>query len=72
MRTPEEIARLRPFDEKFWGPEGPDPSRWGSACMRGLEYANTGAPVASGTKNVERKISTGRKARGMASDGVKG
>ena len=43
-------------------------STWGPFCGRGMGYATTGAPVASGTKGVVRKISTGRKARGSASD----
>jgi hypothetical protein len=48
-----------------------DSSTWGPACARGAEYAVTGAPVASGTKAVVRKISTGRKTyRGMASEGL--
>ena len=48
-----------------------DSSTWGTACARGAAYAVTGAPVASGTKAVVRKISTGRKKyRGMASDGL--
>jgi hypothetical protein len=48
-----------------------DSSTWGPACARGVEYAVTGAPVASGTKAVVRKISTGRKSyRGMASEGL--
>lgn len=47
-----------PYDVSTWGPE----------CARGIRYADTGAPVASGTKAVVRKISTGRKKyRGMAS-----
>ena len=45
-----------------------DPNTWGPECGRGIDYAKTGAPVKSGTKAVVRKISTGRKARGMASD----
>lgn len=56
------------YDRAYWGPGGIDLSRWGNECKRGLRYADTGAPVASGTKGVERKISTGRKARGSASD----
>ena len=57
------------FDHKYWGPDGVQPaSRWGGACQRGIAYAVTGAPVASGTKGVVRKISVGRKARGSAAD----
>ena len=43
-----------------------DISTWGLECGRGIRYTDTGAPVASGTKGVVRKISTGRKARGSA------
>lgn len=60
------------FDHSYWGPGGVDVAgRWGknsSACGRGAAYANTGAPVPAGTKGVVRKISTGRKHRGLASD----
>lgn len=60
-----------PFDERFWANFG-IPARvrvdqWGPSCQRGVAYANTGAPVASGTPGVVRKISTGRKARGYSS-----
>ena len=52
-------------------PKGPVVEKWGNRCARGAAYALTGAPVASGTKAVVRKISTGRKKyRGMASDGL--
>ena len=48
-----------------------DSSTWGTECARGITYASPGAPVASGTKGVVRKISTGRKKyRGMASEGL--
>ena len=57
-----------PFDLNFW-PGGVDLSRWGNECKRGLRYADTGTAVASGTAGVVRKISTGRKERGSASDG---
>jgi hypothetical protein len=62
-RTAETLSKPRnPYDISTWGPE----------CGRGIRYAQTGAPVASGTKGVVRKISQGRKSyRGMASDGVK-
>jgi hypothetical protein len=49
-----------------------DISTWGRECGRGIPYKNTGAPVASGTKGVVRKISTGRKHRGSASDDLYG
>jgi hypothetical protein len=63
----------RPFDESYWGPDGPQPEkRWGAQCARGIQYAFTGAAAPSGTKGVQRKISTGRKSyRGMSSDFVK-
>jgi len=47
-----------------------EPRTWGPLCSRGLDYAVTGAPVASGTPGQVRKISTGRKARAMASEGL--
>jgi hypothetical protein len=50
-----------PYDLNFW-PGGVDLSRWGNECKRGTA-------VASGTAGVVRKISTGRKERGSASDG---
>jgi hypothetical protein len=56
------------WDLSYWGPKGPDISRWGHECCRGIEYHQTGAPVASGTKGQVRKISTGRKKRHMSSD----
>jgi hypothetical protein len=59
------------FDRQYWGPGGPDISRWRRGCGQGIQYASTGAPAAAGTKAVIRKISTGRKARGMASDALK-
>lgn len=60
----------QPYDEKYWGPGGIDISRWHKVeCMRGASYHSTGAPPVSGAKNQVRKISTGRKERGMASDG---
>jgi hypothetical protein len=59
------------FDEKYWGPKGIDLSRWGNECRRGIRYIETGAPVQSGKAGQVRKISSGRKHRGMSSDGVK-
>ncbi len=44
-----------------------DPSTWGSSCARGIKYKDLG-PVVDGQKNAVRKISTGRKQRGSASD----
>jgi hypothetical protein len=45
-----------------------DSSTWGHGCARGIAYKDVGAPVASGTKGVVRKITAGRKHRGMSSD----
>lgn len=53
-----------PRDEAYWATHDMDEWGWG----RPMPYKTTGAPVASGTKNQVRKISTGRKARGMSSD----
>jgi hypothetical protein len=39
---------------------------WGSGCGRGIAYQDHG-PVTDGQKGAIRKISSGRKARGMAS-----
>jgi hypothetical protein len=48
-----------PYDVSTWGPE----------CGKGIRYHDVGAPVASGTKGVVRKITTGRKShRGLASE----
>lgn len=55
------------WDRHYWGDNGPDISRWGHECRRGIEYHQTGAPVASGTKGQVRKISTGRKQRHLGS-----
>jgi hypothetical protein len=51
-----------PAVERKWSVSSPGPE-----CGRGVKYAETGSPVASGTKGVVRKISTRRKHRGMAS-----
>ena len=60
---------MKQYDAQYWGPDGPNPAnRWGHECARGIRYAFTGAPAPAGTKAVERKISTGRKERGMSSD----
>ena len=57
------------WDRIYWGEEYPSPeARWGTECARGIRYQDSGSPAPSGTKGVVRKISTGRKARGMASD----
>lgn len=45
-------------------------STWGTACGRGAAYKDMG-PVVDGQKGAVRKISSGRKARGMSSDGLK-
>ncbi len=44
-----------PYDISTWGPE----------CARGIRHANQGTTVAG--KAASLKISTGRKARGLAS-----
>jgi hypothetical protein len=63
------MSDLGHFDRAYWGPNGPDISRWkGAELRRGMRYIETGAPVASGTKGQVRKISAGRKARGSAAD----
>ena len=69
MTRAEYVAQhgCEPHDEKFWGPGGVDVSRWGSACQRGIQYQDHG-PVTDGQRGAIRKISSGRKARGMASD----
>jgi hypothetical protein len=59
------------WDLSYWGPKGPNISRWGHECRRGIQYHQTGAPVASGTKGQVRKISTGRKPRHLSSDDLK-
>lgn len=56
------------FDKAYWGEGGVDLSRWGRQLARGINYQQTGAPVIAGTPGQVRKISTGRKARGKASD----
>jgi len=56
-----------PYDEKYWGPGGPDISRWGRGQVaRGAAYKNCG-PTTDGAKNQRRSISSGRKARGLSS-----
>lgn len=65
-----------PFDEKYWAyfgiPATCCPSRWGAELQRGLAYKDMGAPSPSGTRGVVRKISSGRKERGMSSSDYKG
>ena len=46
-----------------------DVSTWGAGAEQALQYKDQG-PVTDGQKGAVRKISTGRKARGMASDHV--
>ncbi len=58
------------YDQQYWGPGGIDLSRWGKGeCARGARYRDVG-PTTDGAKNQRRSISAGRKARGMASDGL--
>ena len=61
-----------PRDEAYWSIH--DLEDWQKGRLgRGIPYQQTGAAVATGTKNQVRKISSGRKAyRGMASDSFKG
>jgi coproporphyrinogen III oxidase-like Fe-S oxidoreductase len=54
------------FDKMYWG-DRIDLNRWGSECRRGIQYHQISDFEASGPGAI-RKISTGRKARGMASD----
>jgi hypothetical protein len=49
-----------PYDERYWGPNGINISRWGYECGRGIKYKDLG-PVTDGEKGAIRKISTGRK-----------
>lgn len=58
------------FDETYWGPGGPDISRWGLECARGIRYADKGAPARAGTKGVEHKFGGSRKERGSSADGL--
>ena len=52
-----------PFDEKYWGPGGPDISRWGRGLVaRGAQYKATGVTTDS-AKNQRRTFSGGRKER---------
>ncbi len=55
-----------PRDEKYWATH--DLKDWGGTMYRGIAYATSGTPSPAGTKGVVRKISTGRKHRGMSSD----
>ena len=60
------------YDHEYWGPDGPRPAaRWGVECARGISYRQTGAPVRDGTPGARRQLGGMRKARGMASEGVK-
>ena len=65
-----------PFDEKYWAhfvyPAQVRTDLWGSSCQRGVAYKDMGAPAAAGTPGQVRKISSGRKERGRASDDYKG
>jgi hypothetical protein len=56
-----------PYDEKYWGPGGPDISRWGRGLVaRGAQYKATGVTT-DGAKNQRRTFGGGRKERGSAS-----
>jgi hypothetical protein len=64
-------ARQNLYDSMgLWIDGIPRLSAWGSICGRGLRYADMGM-ITDGQKGAIRKISTGRKARGMSSDGIK-
>jgi hypothetical protein len=57
----------QPFDEKYWGPGGPDISRWGRGQVaRGAQYKTTGAASVAGAKNQRRTFTGGRKERGSS------
>jgi hypothetical protein len=70
------VSKPRPEESLYdsmglWKDGKPNISAWGTGCGRGIQYKDMGGPLMPGTKNVVRKISSGRKAhRGMASDGV--
>jgi hypothetical protein len=70
LGIPADIARQLPYDEAFYGPGGIDSSKWAGHCMMGAQYKDNG-PSRDGAANQVRKISSGRKHRGMASDGLK-
>lgn len=63
-------SRSCPYDKRFWGPEGVRVLQWGGTCAMGLQYRDNGITT-DGQKNARRTFSGGRKARGMASDGLK-
>jgi hypothetical protein len=50
----------------LWLDGKPHIGAWGLGCGRGLPYKDMGA-ITDGQKGAVRKISSGRKARGMAS-----
>lgn len=61
-----------PHDIGYWGPDGPDISRWAKKAQemqRGAAYKNTGT-VKDGAKGTIRKLGGGRKERQMSSDYV--
>lgn len=61
---------MEPYDKSYWGPGGINLSRWGHGeVARGARYKDVG-PTTDGAANQRRSISSGRKARGMASDGL--
>jgi hypothetical protein len=60
------------FDDLYWGPGGPDISKWGRELARGIQYRQTGAPVKAGTPGQRRQLGGSRKPRHMASDDLKG
>jgi hypothetical protein len=64
------MSTNEPYDLSYWGPGGIDISRWGKGeVCRGVRYRDVG-PTTDGAANQRRSISSGRKARGMASNDV--
>jgi hypothetical protein len=59
---------MKTWDRNYWGDSGPDLSRWGvGSVTRGVQYAQKGTAVASGTAGQVRKLGGGRKWRSMSS-----
>lgn len=59
------------FDVAYWGPGGVDISRWrGGECARGVAYISRGDGLEG--QHAVRKLSSGRKWRGMASGALSG
>ena len=71
--SPNPKCPLHGWDDKYWGSEGPPQigKLKGFHIFRGCDYKDVG-PTTDGAKNQRRSISSGRKARGLSSDGYKG